>query len=100
QKFKESHLLIQTHGDHQRLIAVPQIHAAPDGRFFDIFFFHPVIAVFRRHKILPFVFSVVHHDFSLLIFKTYERHEKKPSVPWLFSKRRKTVSLRGTTLIL
>ena len=49
--FEKLQLLIQIHGLHQRLIAVPQIHTAPDGRFVDAVLLHPVISHHRRHKI-------------------------------------------------
>ena len=49
-------LFFQAHGFDQRLVAVPQIHAAPDGRFFNGLLFHPVITYFRGHKIRFSVF--------------------------------------------
>lgn len=40
----------------QCLIPIPQIHAAPDGRFFNMVFLHPVIARHRRQN-SSFIFS-------------------------------------------
>ena len=61
EKLEKFQFFIQAHRLDQRLIAVAEIHAAPDGRFINSVFFHPVIAWFRRHKISLFVFLPVFH---------------------------------------
>ena len=53
---KKFQLLLQAHGLDQRLISVPQIHAAPDGRLLYGVLFRPVKGYLRRHKIRSSVF--------------------------------------------
>ena len=61
EQLEKFQFLIQAHGLDQRLIAIPEIHAAPDRRLIDRIFFHPVVARLRRHKIAFFIlFPVVH----------------------------------------
>ena len=58
-------LLLQTHGLDQRLIAVPQVHAAPDRRLCNGILLHPVVGDHRGHKIRFSVFFFhVHGIFS------------------------------------
>ena len=40
---EELQLFCKAHGHDQRLIAVPQIHAAPCGSLFNMVFFYPVV---------------------------------------------------------
>ena len=61
EELEEFQFFIQAHGFDQRLVAVAQIHAAPDRRFVNSVFFHPVIARLGRHKISLFVFLPVFH---------------------------------------
>ena len=64
QKPKKLQLIFQAHGINQRLITVPQIHAAPYRRFFNTVLFYPVICHLRRHVIglciFLFYFPAVH----------------------------------------
>ena len=63
---EEFYFFLQTHRLDQCLIPIPQIHAAPDGRFFNMVFLHPVIARHRRHKIASFIFfKILHRKHSL-----------------------------------
>ena len=64
QHFEELDLLFQVHRDHQRLVAVTQIHAAPDRRMIHIVFLSPVHTFHRGEKILPFVFTAIFHFFN------------------------------------
>ena len=61
QQFKEIQLLLQRHGHHKSLIAIPQIHAAPDGSMVHIFLICPAGVARRRHKILSGVLLAIHH---------------------------------------
>ena len=61
EQLEKFQFLIQAHGFDQRLVAVTEVHAAPDRRFIDRIFLHPVVARLRRHKIAFFIlFPVVH----------------------------------------
>lgn len=63
QVFEELQLLLQAHRNDQGLIAVAQVDAAPQGRFFDMVFLWP-FHLFRRHwrgKITGSVLFVVFH---------------------------------------
>ena len=60
QELEKFQLILQWHGIYQRLVAVPQIHAAPDGRFLYGILFHPVICYLRRHMIGLAVFFTDH----------------------------------------
>ena len=44
-------LFLQIHRLNERLVSVPKIHAAPDGRFLYGIPLHPVIALLRGHKV-------------------------------------------------
>ena len=55
-------LLLQAHRLNQRLIPVPQINAAPDGRLLDDILFHPVVSDLWRHKIRS---SILFTDFRI-----------------------------------
>ena len=57
-------LFVQTHRLNQRLIAITQIHTAPDRCFIYIFFFCPVHADFRGHKIISLVLLIIKHRLS------------------------------------
>ena len=60
-QLEKLHLFIQAHGLDQRLVAIPQVYAAPGRRMVDIILFHPVITVYRRHKISPCVLFIILH---------------------------------------
>ena len=65
QKVKKLQFFLQAHGFDQRLIAVPQIHAAPEGRFRDGILLHPIVGDYRGHKIRFSVFFFhIHGIFS------------------------------------
>src|SRR5699024_5396326 len=49
-EFKELHLLFKTHRDHQGLVSVAEIRAAPDRSFVHICLLRPFHAFNRRHK--------------------------------------------------
>ena len=55
-------LLLQAHRLNQRLVPVPQINAAPDGRLLDDILFHPVVSDLWRHKIRS---SILFTDFRI-----------------------------------
>ena len=67
QILEEVQLFLQAHRHHQGLVAVPQIHAAPDGGMVHGILFHPVVAGFRGKKksllILVCIFHLVHSPF-------------------------------------
>ena len=48
QKLEEANLLLQGHGNHQRLVAVAKIYAAPHGRFVHVILLGPFQAGIRR----------------------------------------------------
>ncbi len=51
QELEKLQFILQGHGIHQGLIAVPQVHAAPDGRLLNGILPHPVIRHLRGHVI-------------------------------------------------
>ena len=62
QHLEKFHLFIQTHRLDQRLVPISQIHTAPDRWFLYMILFHPIIALFRWHKITPCIFFTVLHN--------------------------------------
>ena len=58
------HLLFHDHGIDERLISVPQIHAAPHGRLLDLLI-GPFSLRIIYHRILP-ISPVIKHFFSFL----------------------------------
>ena len=68
QHTEEIKLFIKTHGLDKRLIAVTQIHGAPDGRLCDMILLHPVVGALGRHKILYLVFIVIFHGNLLMLY--------------------------------
>ena len=91
EQLKKLDFCIQIHGNYQRLIAVSQIHTAPDRGVIDGILLYPVIAGNRRHKILFLILFVIHHDFFLHFFFCGDVR-KKPYISCLFCKRRKADS--------
>ena len=65
-KVKHFHLLFHHHGLHKSLVAVTQIHAAPNGRLFN-FLIRPfsLRIVNHRHSLISLI---IHHDFSSAFF--------------------------------
>ena len=57
----------QTHGNHQALIAVPQVHAAPLGSLFNVILVNPLEVVARSRVIADCVFAGIHLRFSPFI---------------------------------
>ena len=65
QQLEELHLLLQAHGHDQRLVPVPQIHAAPNRSLVNVIFLRPIHTLYRRHKILPrILFKILHTSLS------------------------------------
>ena len=56
QVFEKLYFFIQAHRDDQRLVSIPKIHAAPVRSFCYVLFSGPVKTLFRRHKVLAFIF--------------------------------------------
>ena len=94
----ELQLLLQVHGGDEGLVAVPQVHAAPQGGFFDAFLLGPVQAGLRGHvvarAILVKIFHVGHDPFHL----AEENAIKKP--PPLKFKETKTINFSAVPLLL
>ena len=71
QQLEEFEFILQTHRVDQSLIAVSQIHAAPDGRFLDAVLFHPVVCNLGGHMVGLDVFFLnrfaVHVKTSFLV---------------------------------
>ena len=63
----EFQLLFQTHGNHQALVAVPQVYAAPLGSLFDVILVNPLEVVARSRVIADCVFAGIHMRFSPFI---------------------------------
>ena len=64
-KLEEIQLFLQAHRDHECLVAVAQVNAAPDRGFFDAILLHPVHRYTLGHKILFCVLVKIFH-FKLL----------------------------------
>ena len=96
QCLEELDFLVQTHRHHQRLIAVAQVHRAPDGRFFDMVALRPSHGRIFRCKILHTVFAHVFHPVPLLPEKP---HQKKSPHSCHRQETGTVKSFRGTTLI-
>ena len=82
QHLEELDLLLQAHGLDQGLVAVAQVHAAPDRGLVDIILLGPIEAFRRGKEILPHVFAVVHHGRFSSRFPAYlsERRAKIYSI--------------------
>ena len=66
----ELQLLLQAHGHHQTLVAVPQVHAAPGGGGLDVVLPRPLVHVPRLHRrgiVADLIFRRVHHVKVLLL---------------------------------
>ena len=57
----ERQLFLQAHRHDERLIAVAQVDAAPDGRMLGRIFFRPVQIDLRRQEITFAVLPIIHH---------------------------------------
>ena len=69
QQLEEIYLFLQAHRYDQGLIAVTQIYAAPEGRFFNVVFFHPgIFHLFRRRKVPDLVLFEVFHNPYLYLY--------------------------------
>ena len=62
QKVEIAELLVQVHGNNQRLISVTQIHAAPQRRRFDMVLPGPFEAGLGRKEIIDFIPLIIHHN--------------------------------------
>lgn len=82
-------LFLQAHGYDKALVAVAQIHAAPDGRFFNVVFFCPAHFAPGGGKISGFVLVCMHHGSILLFLFGFGGWpwERKSSVSWPFGPR-------------
>ena len=100
EKFK---LFLQSHRLNQRLVAIPQIHAAPDGRLLNVVFFCPAHFAPGGGKISGFVLVCMHHGSILLFlfgFGGWPWERKKLRLMAVWAKRRSFKNqLRGTTLV-
>ena len=84
QKIEHLHLLFHHHGLHQRLVAVPKIHAAPGRRLLN-FFIRPfsLRIVNHRHSLISLI---IHHDFSSAFFYLPLMQPSVPAEPPLVFK--------------
>ena len=77
----ELQLLLQAHGDHQTLVAVPQVHAAPGGGGLDVVLLRPLVHVPRLHRrgiVADLIFRRVHPVKVLLLgFRLWKEGNKK-----------------------
>ena len=60
-QLEKLHLLIKTHRDHQRLVAITKIYRTPCRSLVNILLFRPIQTYFRWHIILFLIFTWVHH---------------------------------------
>ena len=67
--FKKLQLLPKLHRLYESLITISKIHGAPTWRFIYVFFFNPVISRPIRHKIIPLIFIIIFHFFSIISLK-------------------------------
>ena len=66
QHLEELQLFCKAHRHDQRLIAVPQIHAAPCGSLFNVVLFYPAV-ITGGYRVVPrCVLGSVHHPVVLL----------------------------------
>ena len=61
QQMVKFQLFFQAHGNHQTLVAVPQVNAAPLRGFFNVVFVHPFAMVAGGGVIADRVFGGIHH---------------------------------------
>ena len=82
QQVVEFQLFFQAHGNHQALVSVPQIHAAPLGRFFDVILLYPFVVCSRRRIVPDGVFGGIHVT-RLLTFcgEAFDRKTSKKISP-------------------
>ena len=66
QHLEEFQLFCKAHGHDQCLIAVPQIHAAPCGSFFNMVLFYPAVITGGYGVVPRCVLGSVHHPVVLL----------------------------------
>ena len=91
-QLKKLDFLFQTHRDHESLITVTQVNAAPDRGFLHRILLCPFHAANRRHIILFYILFVVHHNFCPPVSLSHNyilRNKKSLSS---LNKRRKTYS--------
>ena len=70
QHLEKLQLFCKAHGHDQRLVAVPQVHAAPGRGLFNVIFFDPAVVAGRDRVVPRCVFGGVHHRFVLLMLLT------------------------------
>ena len=103
EKTEKIQLFLQAHGYDKALVAVAQIYAAPDGRFFNVVFFCPAHFAPGGGKISGFVLVCMHHGSILLFlfgFGGWPWERKKLRLMAVWAKRRSFKNqLRGTTLV-
>lgn len=89
EKTEKIQLFLQAHGHDKALVAVAQIHAAPDGRFFNVVFFCPAHFAPGGGKISGFVLVCMHHGSILLFLFGFGGWPwgRKSSVSWPFGPR-------------
>ena len=63
QHLEEFQLFLEAHGDDKGLIAVAQVHAAPDGSFLDVVLLDPAVIAGGNRVISRCVLGSVHHNF-------------------------------------
>ena len=74
QHLEELQLFCKAHGHDQRLIAVPQIHAAPCGSLFNMVLFYPAV-ITGGYRVVPrCVLGSVHHPVVLLMLWCIKMH--------------------------
>ena len=71
QHLEKLQLFFQAHGHDQRLIAVTQVHAAPDWSLFNVILLDPAVIAGGYRVVTRSVLGSVHHRFVLLITYTF-----------------------------
>ena len=104
EQLEEVKLILKAHGDDERLVAVTQVNAAPDGGLVDRIFLHPFHSHAFGGEVLLFVLVLEFHKSSLSFL--YGEAFAVPEIKIApFTQQEKPVaqkrrsSLRGTTLL-